>query len=135
MMPRPPRSTRTDTLLPYTTLFRSTQSDAPVPAAALHPGRSRRTFGGDSERIVPPRHQNEPLHQAACRAIDRDLFDRHRLALSPDYRRQLDDARRMAAAQRPLAPRRVTGAVRTPRARPGSEIGRASGREKECPYG
>src|SRR3546814_9877214 len=122
MIRRPPRSTRTDTLFPYTTLFRSavsipswkwsttgtaesfttcfasgsTQSDAPVPAAALHPGRSRRTFGGDTERIVPPRHQNEPLHQAACRAIDSDLFDRHRLAPSPAYRRRHDDLRQLA---------------------------------------
>src|SRR3546814_6647710 len=34
MRPRPPRSTRTDTLCPYTTLFRSTigSQGAPVPA-------------------------------------------------------------------------------------------------------
>src|SRR3546814_2816676 len=34
MIRRPPRSTRTDTLFPYTTLFRS-----PVRPAALHPAR------------------------------------------------------------------------------------------------
>src|SRR3546814_14847516 len=50
MIRRPPRSTRTDTLFPYTTLFR-----APAMAAARHersrcgcdrlrPGRRRRTF-------------------------------------------------------------------------------------------
>src|SRR3546814_18791005 len=32
MRRRPPVSTRTDTLVPYTTLFRSVQSFAPVPA-------------------------------------------------------------------------------------------------------
>src|SRR3546814_21145046 len=30
MIRRPPRSTRTDTLFPYTTLFRSTGADAPA---------------------------------------------------------------------------------------------------------
>src|SRR3546814_5834110 len=30
MIPRPPRSTRTDTLFPYTTLFRSAPTDASV---------------------------------------------------------------------------------------------------------
>src|SRR3546814_6760446 len=34
MLRRPPRSTRTDTLLPYTTLFRSGQQRAGVPADA-----------------------------------------------------------------------------------------------------
>src|SRR3546814_4545286 len=36
MIPRPPRSTRTDTLLPYTTLFRS------IAAALMHGNGSRR---------------------------------------------------------------------------------------------
>src|SRR3546814_2158862 len=31
MRPRPPRSTRTDTLFPYTTLFRSCKSRCPLP--------------------------------------------------------------------------------------------------------
>src|SRR3546814_12267165 len=40
MIRRPPRSTRTDTLFPYTTLFRSTlmseHSDLQVPSAAIY---------------------------------------------------------------------------------------------------
>src|SRR3546814_5402118 len=40
VIPRPPRSTRTDTLFPYTTLFRS-PSEAPVRAPAVHPRSSR----------------------------------------------------------------------------------------------
>src|SRR3546814_9376931 len=37
MIRRPPRSTRTDTLFPYTTLFRSVvPALAPVPQAGLH---------------------------------------------------------------------------------------------------
>src|SRR3546814_8378609 len=42
MIRRPPRSTRTDTLFPYTTLFRSRgwESDASLPAAAREAGCS-----------------------------------------------------------------------------------------------
>src|SRR3546814_6651313 len=44
MIRRPPRSTRTDTLFPYTTLFRSAGKATPAPA------RSRRSSGGVSRR-------------------------------------------------------------------------------------
>src|SRR3546814_6789161 len=53
MIRRPPRSTRTDTLFPYTTLFRSRRRTSrlatPVPALAQLPRRSRAAS-------VPPRH-------------------------------------------------------------------------------
>src|SRR3546814_12167952 len=39
MIRRPPRSTRTDTLFPYTTLFRSDDAGACVPARRLRAGR------------------------------------------------------------------------------------------------
>src|SRR3546814_2522475 len=39
MIRRPPRSTRTDTLFPYTTLFRS--SDHPLAKAVVRDGRER----------------------------------------------------------------------------------------------
>src|SRR3546814_9337534 len=42
MIRRPPRSTRTDTLFPYTTLFRSSTWDGPVPGA----GRVRIVIAG-----------------------------------------------------------------------------------------
>src|SRR3546814_10210531 len=38
MIRRPPRSTRTDTLFPYTTLFRSDRPAADEESAAAHPG-------------------------------------------------------------------------------------------------
>src|SRR3546814_3332153 len=38
MIRRPPRSTRTDTLFPYTTLFRSPRRLLPVDRAAVHAG-------------------------------------------------------------------------------------------------
>src|SRR3546814_1309347 len=39
MFRRPPRSTRTDTLFPYTTLFRSGQDRSVIDIDALHGGR------------------------------------------------------------------------------------------------
>src|SRR3546814_20348954 len=53
MIRRPPRSTRTDTLFPYTTLFRSAPAASPIliAPAAEHPGGRRRL--NDEQR-----HQN-----------------------------------------------------------------------------
>src|SRR3546814_4275767 len=61
MIRRPPRSTRTDTLFPYTTLFRS----RPVPGAATAPpcrggGACRRRGGvrrGPARRLRPRRRR------------------------------------------------------------------------------
>src|SRR3546814_19969252 len=55
MIRRPPRSTRTDTLCPYTTLFRSLAS-----ASALDGGRTSieyRVTGMVPERLTPQRAQ------------------------------------------------------------------------------
>src|SRR3546814_10552792 len=52
MIRRPPRSTRTDTLFPYTTLFRS----RPARAARLHPPRPEGDQGGGGN--IP--HQSGP---------------------------------------------------------------------------
>src|SRR3546814_2890362 len=60
MIRRPPRSTRTDTLFPYTTLFRSAEAD-------LQPDRARR---GGPDRA---RRGGEERHR-----IDRPLARRHR---------------------------------------------------------
>src|SRR3546814_17472653 len=54
MIRRPPRSTRTDTLFPYTTLFRSHLLAQPAPASLL------------------------ALHQLAAPAVDRDKLLRRR---------------------------------------------------------
>src|SRR3546814_9724067 len=43
MIRRPPRSTRTDTLFPYTTLFRSSRNERSAPAAS---GLAQRTTAG-----------------------------------------------------------------------------------------
>src|SRR3546814_8006635 len=56
MLGRPPRSTRTDTLFPYTTLFRSTPQTEGTPAASESGGitgalvpRRRRRGGGNQD--------------------------------------------------------------------------------------
>src|SRR3546814_2779615 len=50
MIRRPPRSTRTDTLFPYTTLFRSVRQ--PATAAARSPGHCVRISQSRRRRIV-----------------------------------------------------------------------------------
>src|SRR3546814_3190267 len=59
MIRRPPRSTRTDTLFPYTTLFRSDAVRAPQAhpeARPASPSRSERS----PRRVPPRRHRQEP---------------------------------------------------------------------------
>src|SRR3546814_20278979 len=65
MIRRPPRSTRTDTLFPYTTLFRSARSaDSPHPRGAGHhldAGWRHPLASPDSadwERLAPERHHS-----------------------------------------------------------------------------
>src|SRR3546814_19494524 len=62
MIRRPPRSTRTDTLFPYTTLFRSRGGDDGVPQRTARLARiglgceefAERRKHGDSLRRIPP---------------------------------------------------------------------------------
>src|SRR3546814_6587806 len=54
MIRRPPRSTRTDTLFPYTTLFRSRIAWAQVADALAAEAAPRIAFGADQE---PPQHR------------------------------------------------------------------------------
>src|SRR3546814_7455817 len=56
MIRRPPRSTRTDTLFPYTTLFRSAWSDTQTPKSRMPLGPFRPNFSSpelSSEPGVP----------------------------------------------------------------------------------
>src|SRR3546814_10691061 len=55
MIRRPPRSTRTDTLFPYTTLFRSPPSDQRRPHRLGGDERHRRGDGGEREARHPQR--------------------------------------------------------------------------------
>src|SRR3546814_19664224 len=64
MMRRPPRSTRTDTLFPYPTLFRSDGTDqSRDPALAAGPGRRmalHRSWKADPERLSGILHRQVP---------------------------------------------------------------------------
>src|SRR3546814_8386082 len=65
MIRRPPRSTRTDTLFPYTTLFRSGPGGGRACADPRRGGRRLRAAGGPHRRIggghrEGPRRRHEP---------------------------------------------------------------------------
>src|SRR3546814_20409357 len=66
MIRRPPRSTRTDTLFPYTTLFRSSPAYGP----AIQSIATRRGDALDWQHIFVdrPDMRNRRLQQRACRA-------------------------------------------------------------------
>src|SRR3546814_18798940 len=84
----PPRSTRTDTLFPYTTLFRSPGSHAAVPLAHPHVVHVRHAVPrGRGERTarshpVPPRKIGRGGHQAAVQ-LDRRPSRGYSLSLCP----------------------------------------------------
>src|SRR3546814_10544035 len=81
MIRRPPRSTRTDTLFPYTTLFRSGEGGVIGDAGLTHQGR----VGGQA---LDPWLGGHRLHAVEIGAVGEDLdlevVDRcHRHARSP----------------------------------------------------
>src|SRR3546814_3179913 len=77
MTRRPPRSTRTDTLFPYTTLFRSPSPPCPLVAKATRRHKRRR---GPSRHLRPP----PPPRAAGSR---RPAFQRLRFRAGTDDRR------------------------------------------------
>src|SRR3546814_6333896 len=93
MIRRPPRSTRTDTLFPYTTLFRSFPS--PIPPVImvfadhfLQRGRPTAGFGG-----VPPRFLRPGLGRlAACQCVE------HRVERSEEHTSELQSLMRISYA-------------------------------------
>src|SRR3546814_17431707 len=66
-MRRPPRSTRTDTLFPYTTLFRSGRGERPVP-------RGLERHGGQA--VAEPLHLPFAGVHAEVDPLDHDVLDR-----------------------------------------------------------
>src|SRR3546814_4616284 len=59
MIRRPPRSTRTDTLFPYTTLFRSARRRCARRPSGRCPVRSRARSGGVRTRVRSEEHTSE----------------------------------------------------------------------------
>src|SRR3546814_13590644 len=69
MLPRPPRSTRTDTLCPYTTLFRSAETQAREAARAQMLDRCLAEFQDDSVQLVTAVSRvSERLHDLSRQA-------------------------------------------------------------------
>src|SRR3546814_18561675 len=147
MIRRPPRSTRTDTLFPYTTLFRSRLDIARLGIASSE--SLRRIFhhlvgGRDHLRIdligaLRLDHVDEFLDDIDVRSLEHAAAQRAAafLARTADQRRarglRFDEP---VAADR-LQPRRVGEApVLAPAefARGAAELGRASCRERVCQY-
>src|SRR3546814_1238776 len=91
MIRRPPRSTRTDTLLPYTTLFRSWNSAGVVRGNDAVEGNRRRAAGdqvgddaGGAMRQIGRAHVCTPVTNAqlVCSLL---------LAITNPYRSQIDN--------------------------------------------
>src|SRR3546814_14512741 len=84
MLRRPPRSTRTDTLFPYTTLFRSYKAHR----AAYDRGETR-DYGlsrADLEALVPVVEGRMPLLVSVHRASDiREVLDRKSTRLNSSH--------------------------------------------------
>src|SRR3546814_18653966 len=76
MIRRPPRSTRTDTLFPYTTLFRSRCPDAPMIMIVGAAGdRDTRAFGNEHGlvRALPRRDKIAGIDPRGCHGLAVDL--------------------------------------------------------------
>src|SRR3546814_6340132 len=123
MIRRPPKSTRTDTLFPYTTLFRS--ADAPRRGAAAaaparryllwRQGRAREGARGADRRRGSLRRAPRPRYRRATRRrLDRNAGDR------------------TAARLRDLRPRQIAGGARRGRtACPALHAARRRARRKD----
>src|SRR3546814_3298858 len=83
MIRRPPRSTRTDTLLPYTTLFRSPARDRRRRAAAPRRPARRRYRGLRGERHLPWHRHRHAIERGARTGARRDAGDRKSTRLTP----------------------------------------------------
>src|SRR3546814_5282306 len=86
MIRRPPRSTRTDTLFPYTTLFRSDgtarvgRRDEPAARIRVDPGARRRRsgatllLGGCRRRVPSPRSEEHTSELQSLMRISYAVF-------------------------------------------------------------
>src|SRR3546814_12283101 len=112
MIRRPPRSTRTDTLFPYTTLFRSTRRAEP-PGRTGARGTGRHLTGIAGGRGMHTECLAAPCLPARCRLVCEGVC---------------------ATAHLPRVARSPRLASLGRYRRQGPEIGRASYRERVCQY-
>src|SRR3546814_16453260 len=117
MIRRPPRSTRTDTLFPYTTLFRS-------------------AVGGDHDipRLQPTLRGGEAVVLAVARdGGHRALPDHRRSRGEHALQEPLVEASGIEAGMPLVDEPAMIGVGAQLAALPGAQIGRASCRERVCP--
>src|SRR3546814_16936783 len=107
MIRRPPRSTRTDTLFPYTTLFRSDQTAATIVLVNDLGQRREDTATGRGERMARSEAATLDVHLGAINRTERRI-----------------------EAELVLAERRIFPGLQ----RAQHQIGRASCRERVCQY-
>src|SRR3546814_20472027 len=69
MRRRPPISTRTDTLFPYTTLFRSAVSLSSLRTSAAHPSNVGQDFSKSDASAVQPRLDSLPADRKCQRSF------------------------------------------------------------------
>src|SRR3546814_2610295 len=97
MIRRPPRSTRTDPLLPYTTLFRSV-GDAQQP----DPDADQRQIEDDQEDVADPHAGDQPPEDLgiACHHLrsGRDPLDHERAERSEEHTSELQSLMRISYA-------------------------------------
>src|SRR3546814_7712850 len=94
MRRRPPRSTRTDTLFPYTTLFRSVGSNVHDPAVPALAHRVRRGAAHQVETVQIDPHDPAPLLEGQCRPGD----ERHDAGRSEEHTSELQSLMRISYA-------------------------------------
>src|SRR3546814_6377302 len=97
MIRRPPRSTRTDTLFPYTTLFRSSDMGRAILSAAASGRRNCRDDGGcrAGSTICPPTRRSEE-HTSELQSLMRTsyaVFCLKKKKTNDPYHRQPDQLR------------------------------------------
>src|SRR3546814_7066009 len=105
MIRRPPRSTRTDTLFPYTTLFRSA-----LPREGVALGGAAEVAIGCGlpiDRLVEPEMRADALrrqtHEPRDRGLDAAFLDRARAVQVDIDRQRLGDADRVGQLERATA--------------------------------
>src|SRR3546814_8710184 len=92
MIRRPPRSTRTDTLFPYTTLFRSADGGH---GHAQPPFRSSRLIGAERQPTSDCRQSLQQSPRAQCRRVGQD---RDRDTRSEEHTSELQSLMRISYA-------------------------------------
>src|SRR3546814_1126390 len=97
MIRRPPRSTRTDTLFPYTTLFRSARVTRELLRQFIKPARGFRIGFGERQRILGARRRGICCRRASEDAATGISAVRHR-SRSEEHTSELQSLMRISYA-------------------------------------